>query len=209
MLPPGAYSELPTASAVGVKVRRFGRAQTAEKPGRRSRRMKDFRRDTLGIIGVTVSPVNPDRVWAMVENKDKGGLYRSEDGGEKWTRVNEERKLRQRAWYYTRVYADTKDENVVYVLNVRYHKSTDGGKSFTTHNAPHGDHHDLWIDPNDSSRMIIGDDGGAQVTYDGGETWTTYHNQPTAQFYRVTTDNSFPVQTLCGAAGQFHHSHQA
>lgn len=153
-----------------------------------------FPEDTLGIIGVTVSPVNPNRVWAMVENKDKGGLYRSEDGGEKWTRVNEERKLRQRAWYYTRLYADTKDENVVYVLNVRYHKSTDGGKSFTTHNAPHGDHHDLWIDPNDANRMIIGDDGGAQVTYDGGETWTTYHNQPTAQFYRVTTDNSFPFR---------------
>ncbi len=153
-----------------------------------------FPEDTLGIIGVTVSPVNPNRVWAMVENKDKGGLYRSEDGGEKWTRVNEERKLRQRAWYYTRVYADTEDENVVYVLNVRYHKSTDGGKSFTTHNAPHGDHHDLWIDPNNSQRMIIGDDGGAQVTYDGGETWTTYHNQPTAQFYRVTTDNSFPFR---------------
>ncbi len=153
-----------------------------------------FPEDKLGIIGVTVSPVNPNRVWAMVENKDKGGLYRSEDGGEKWTRVNEERKLRQRAWYYTRVYADTKDENVVYVLNVSYHKSTDGGKSFTTHNAPHGDHHDLWIDPNNSERMIIGDDGGAQVTYDGGETWTTYHNQPTAQFYRVTTDNSFPFR---------------
>ncbi len=153
-----------------------------------------FPEDTLGIIGVTVSPVNPNRVWAMVENKDKGGLYRSEDGGEKWTRVNEERKLRQRAWYYTRVYADTEDENVVYVLNVKYHKSTDGGKSFTTHNAPHGDHHDLWIDPNNSQRMIIGDDGGAQVTYDGGETWTTYHNQPTAQFYRVTTDNSFPFR---------------
>jgi photosystem II stability/assembly factor-like uncharacterized protein len=153
-----------------------------------------FPEGTLGIIGVTVSPVNPERVWAMVENKEKGGLYRSEDGGKKWSRVNEERKLRQRAWYYTRVYADTKDENVVYVLNVRYHKSTDGGKSFTTHNAPHGDHHDLWIDPHNSKRMIIGDDGGAQITYDGGETWTTYHNQPTAQFYRVTTDNNFPYR---------------
>ena len=153
-----------------------------------------FPEGTLGIIGVTVSPVNPQRVWAMVENKEKGGLYRSDDGGEKWVRVNEERKLRQRAWYYTRVYADTKDENIVYVLNVQYHKSTDGGKSFTTHNAPHGDHHDLWIDPDNSKRIIIGDDGGAQVTYDGGETWTTYHNQPTSQFYRVTTDNHFPYR---------------
>ena len=153
-----------------------------------------FPEDTLGIIGLTVSPLNSQRVWAMVENKEKGGLYRSDDGGEKWTRVNEERKLRQRAWYYTRLYADSEDENTVYVLNVRYHKSTDGGKSFTTHNAPHGDHHDLWIDPSNSKRMIIGDDGGAQISYDGGETWTTYHNQPTSQFYRVTTDNHFPYR---------------
>ncbi|MEM9685907.1 MAG: glycosyl hydrolase [Bacteroidota bacterium] len=155
---------------------------------------KGFPKDTLGIIGVTVSPVNNQRVWAIVENKDKGGLYRSDDGGETWTYINSERKLRQRAWYYTRVYADTKDVDVVYVLNVRYHKSTDGGKTFNTYNAPHGDHHDLWIAPENPKRMIIGDDGGAQVTYDGGETWSTYHNQPTAQFYRVTTDNHFPYR---------------
>ncbi len=153
-----------------------------------------FPKDTLGIIGVTVSPKNSDRVWAIVEHKEKGGLYRSEDGGKKWTQVNSERKLRQRAWYYTRVYADTEDEDVVYVLNVRYHKSTDGGKTFNTFNAPHGDHHDLWISPENSKRMIIGDDGGAQVSYDGGETWSTYYNQPTAQFYRVTTDNAFPYR---------------
>tara|TARA_R110002050_G_scaffold48356_3_gene112532 strand:- start:96103 stop:99240 length:3138 start_codon:yes stop_codon:yes gene_type:complete len=153
-----------------------------------------FPKDTLGIIGVTVSPKNSDRVWAIVENKEKGGLYRSDDGGQKWTQVNSERKLRQRAWYYTRVYADTEDENVVYVLNVNYHKSTNGGKSFDTYNAPHGDHHDLWIAPENSNRMIIGDDGGAQISYDGGKTWSTYYNQPTAQFYRVTTDNSFPYR---------------
>ena len=153
-----------------------------------------FPKDTLGIIGVTVSPKNSERVWAIVENKAKGGLYRSDDGGKKWTRINEERKLRQRAWYYTRLYADTEDEDVVYVLNVRYHKSTDGGKSFNTFNAPHGDHHDLWIAPENSKRMIIGDDGGAQITYDGGETWSTYYNQPTAQYYRVTTDNASPYR---------------
>jgi photosystem II stability/assembly factor-like uncharacterized protein len=155
---------------------------------------KGFPEGTLGIIGVTVSPVNNQRVWAIVEHKDKGGLYRSDDGGDTWKQVNSERNLRQRAWYYTRVYADTKNVDVVYVLNVRYHKSTDGGKTFDTYNAPHGDHHDLWIAPENPDRMIIGDDGGAQVTYDGGETWSTYHNQPTSQFYRVTTDNHFPYR---------------
>ena len=155
---------------------------------------KGFPEGTLGIIGVTVSPLNNQRVWAIVENKEEGGLYRSEDGGDTWKQVNSERKLRQRAWYYTRLYADTKDVDVVYVLNVRYHKSTDGGTSFSTYNAPHGDHHDLWIAPENPNRMIIGDDGGAQVTYDGGETWSTYHNQPTSQFYRVTTDNHFPYR---------------
>ncbi|MCF6294933.1 MAG: glycosyl hydrolase [Flavobacteriaceae bacterium] len=155
---------------------------------------KGFPKDTLGIIGVAVSSVNNQRVWAIVENKEKGGLYRSDDGGETWTQVNSERKLRQRAWYYTRVYADTKDVDVVYVLNVQYHKSTDGGKSFKTFRTPHGDHHDLWIAPENPDRIIVGDDGGAQVTYDGGKTWSTYHNQPTSQFYRVTTDNHFPYR---------------
>lgn len=153
-----------------------------------------FPQGTLGIIGVTVSPQDANRVWAMVEHKEKGGLYRSDDAGKTWNQVNNERKLRQRAWYYTRLYADTEDKDKVYVLNVRYHRSTDGGKTFETFNAPHGDHHDLWIAPENSQRMIIGDDGGAQVSYDGGENWSTYHNQPTAQFYRVTTDNAFPYR---------------
>ena len=153
-----------------------------------------FPKDTLGIIGVAVSPVNSQRVWAMVENKEQGGLYRSDDGGTKWDLVNSDRSLRQRAWYYTRVYADTEDVDKVYVLNVSYHKSTDGGKTFNSFDAPHGDHHDLWIAPENSQRMVIGDDGGAQVSYDGGDTWSTYHNQPTAQFYRVTTDNNFPYR---------------
>ena len=153
-----------------------------------------FPASTLGLIGVTVSPVNNNKVWAIIENKDKGGLYLSNDGGESWGIVNSERKLRQRAWYYTRVYADSQDENLVYVLNVRYHKSVDGGKNFKTYNAPHGDHHDLWISPENPKRMIIGDDGGAQVSYDGGENWSTYMNQPTSQLYRVTTDDHFPFR---------------
>ena len=146
-----------------------------------------------GISGITVSPVNSERVWAIIENKD-GGVFRSDDAGKTWKKINSERKLRQRAWYYSRIYADTHDEDVVYVMNVRYHKSTDGGKTYKTYNAPHGDHHDLWISPEDPMRMIIADDGGAQVSYDGGESWSTYHNQPTAQFYRVTTDNHFPYR---------------
>lgn len=155
---------------------------------------KGFAKDTLGIIGVTVSPVNSERVWAIVENKEKGGVYRSDDGGKTWNLLNSDRSLRQRAWYYTRIYADPKDKDVVYVVNVSYHKSKDGGKNFSSFRAPHGDHHDLWIAPENPKRMVIGDDGGAQITYDGGETWSTYHNQPTSQFYRVTTDNSFPYR---------------
>lgn len=146
-----------------------------------------------GISGVTVSPVDSDIVWALIENEN-GGVYKSTDAGKTWKMINNERKLRQRAWYYTRLYADTQDENILYVLNVQYHTSTDGGKTFTSKSAPHGDHHDLWIDPDDNQRMVIGDDGGAQVSFDAGENWTTYHNQPTAQFYRVTTDNHFPYR---------------
>ncbi len=146
-----------------------------------------------GISGVTVSPVNSNRVYAMVEN-DNGGVYRSDDAGLTWKKMNEDRSLRQRAWYYTKIYADTKDVDMVYVMNVSYHKSKDGGKTFQSYNAPHGDHHDLWIAPEDNQRMIIADDGGAQVSFDAGENWTTYGNQPTAQYYRVTTDNHFPYR---------------
>lgn len=147
----------------------------------------------IGIIGLTVSPVNPERVFAIIEAND-GGVFRSDDAGETWSKVNSSRSLRQRAWYYSKIYADTEDEDIVYVMNVRYHKSTDGGRTFEANGAAHGDHHDLWIAPEDNQRMIIADDGGGQVSYDGGENWTTYYNQPTAQFYRVTTDNAFPYR---------------
>ncbi|MFZ1699476.1 MAG: hypothetical protein WBO10_09000 [Pyrinomonadaceae bacterium] len=144
----------------------------------------------LGKIGVAVSPVNSNRVWAMVEAKE-GGLFRSDDGGENWQRVSESAGIRQRPWYYTRVYADTENENTVYVLNVQFHKSIDGGRTFSTIGVPHGDNHDLWISPKDAKRMINGNDGGSNVSNDGGGTWTE-QDQPTAQFYRVTTDNDFP-----------------
>jgi len=154
---------------------------------------KGMPKGPFGIIGITVSPVNSEKLYAIIEAND-GGVYRSENGGDSWIRTNEDRNLRQRAWYYTRIYADTKNEDVVYVLNVNYHKSGDGGKTFNTTNAQHGDHHDLWISPADPNKMIIGDDGGGQVSLDGGMNWTTYHNQPTAQFYRVVTDNHFPYR---------------
>ena len=147
----------------------------------------------LGIIGITVSPVNSDRLWVAIEAED-GGVFRSDDAGQTWTKTSSNRELRQRAWYYTRIYADSQDEDMVYVLNVGFWKSKDGGENFERIQTPHGDHHDLWIAPEDNQRMVIADDGGAQVSYDGGENWTTYHNQPTGQFYRVTTDNSFPYR---------------
>ncbi|MCG8385422.1 MAG: glycosyl hydrolase, partial [Cytophagales bacterium] len=146
-----------------------------------------------GIVGIAVSPVNSKRIWTIIE-AEEGGVYRSDDGAKTWKKVNQDRALRQRAWYYSRITADTQNEDIVYVMNVSYGVSKDGGKTFELKNAPHGDHHDLWIDPANNQRMIIADDGGAQVSNDGGENWTTYHNQPTAQFYRVTTDNAFPYR---------------
>ena len=147
---------------------------------------------TVGNIGVAVSPARPERVWAIVESKDKGGVYRSDDGGEKWTKLNSENKLRQRAWYYTKIYADPKNPETVYVLNTAFFRSNDGGKTYNPIRVPHGDNHDLWIDPDDPDRMIESNDGGANVSFNGGRTWSSILNQPTAQFYRVTTDDRFP-----------------
>lgn len=146
----------------------------------------------LGKIGVSVSPVNSNRVFAIIENQKGGGLFRSDNGGDTWTRVSADRNLRQRAWYYSKVIADTENEDVVYVLNVSFLKSTDGGRTFSRIRTPHGDHHDLWISSNNSQRMIIGDDGGGQVTYNGGVGWSDYYTSATAQIYQVTTDNQFP-----------------
>jgi photosystem II stability/assembly factor-like uncharacterized protein len=147
-------------------------------------------RGTVGKIGITVSPANPERVWAIVEAED-GGVFRSDNGGRTWTKVNEQRNLRQRAWYYTRIYADPKSADTVYVLNTGFYKSNDGGRTFTGIGVPHGDNHDLWIAPDDPNRMINSNDGGANVSFNGGRSWTE-QDQATAQFYRVTTDNDFP-----------------
>jgi len=154
---------------------------------------KGLPKGTLGISGIAASPAKPKRLYAQIE-AEQGGLFRSDDAGDTWTKVNSDRSLRQRAWYYTRVYADPKDADTVFVLNVQFHKSTDGGKTFTTIGVPHGDNHDLWQDPQDPLRMIEGNDGGACVSNDGGRTWTSLDNQPTAQFYRVTTDDSAPYR---------------
>lgn len=156
-------------------------------------RAKGLPKKMVGIIGMAISPVDSNRVWAQIEAAD-GGLFRSDNAGESWTKVNDERKLRQRAWYYTRVYAGTKNIDEVYVLNVSFWRSGDGGKTFSGIRTPHGDHHDLWIDPDDPNRMAIADDGGVQISFSRGDTWSTYQNQPTSQFYRVTTDDHFPYR---------------
>lgn len=153
-------------------------------------RNKGLPAGVLGKIGITVSPVDTNRIWAMIEAKD-GGLYRSDDAGETWQKLSSDPRILQRPWYYMRVYADPQNVDTVYVLNVQFHKSIDGGRTFTNVGTPHGDNHDLWIAPNDANRMIEGNDGGAAVTFDGGKSWTE-QDQPTAQFYRVALDNDFP-----------------
>ena len=147
-------------------------------------------RGTIGKIGIAVSPANSDRLWAIVEAED-GGVFRSDNGGQTWSRVNEERRLRQRAWYYTRIYADPKNADTVYVLNTGFYRSNDGGRTFTGIPVPHGDNHDLWIAPDDPNRMIESNDGGSNVSFNSGRSWTE-QDQPTAQFYRVAIDNDFP-----------------
>ena len=145
----------------------------------------------IGKIGVTVSPADSNRVWAIVE-ANEGGVFRSDDAGKTWERTNEERKLRQRAFYYSRIYADPWDKETVYCLNTGFYKSTDGGKTFDiTIKVPHGDNHDLWIDPNNPNRMINSNDGGANVTINGGKSWTE-QDYVTTQFYHVMATNDVP-----------------
>jgi photosystem II stability/assembly factor-like uncharacterized protein len=154
---------------------------------------------TIGKIGIAVSPADSQRVWALIQaNEPHGGIYRSDDGGGSWQRVNRERKLRQRAWYFGHVIAHPTDPNTVFALNTRTWKSIDAGRTWEMIRVPHGDVHDLWINPDEPDRMVVGNDGGAQVTVNGGRTWSTYYNQPTAEFYDVFVDNGFPYYLYGG-----------
>ena len=150
-------------------------------------------RGVLGKIGVAVSPARPERVWALVEAED-GALFRSDDGGETWERMSEQSSLRTRPWYYIHVYADPRDADTCWILNYRVWKSTDAGKTFSEFPNPHGDNHDLWIDPHDTLRMIEANDGGACISFNGGISWSTLYNQPTAQLYHVITDDQYPYR---------------
>ena len=150
----------------------------------------------IGNIGLAVSPSSSNKVWAIVE-ADSGGVFRSTDGGATWARTNSGRRLRQRAWYYTRIFADPKNDKSVYVLNTGMYRSSDDGKTFRPIRVPHGDNHDLWIAPNDAERMIESNDGGANVSFNGGKSWSE-QDQATAQFYHVVTTNHFPYR-VCGA----------
>ncbi|WP_262696216.1 WD40/YVTN/BNR-like repeat-containing protein [Kordiimonas aquimaris] len=154
--------------------------------------------EEVGKIGVVASPAKSDLVWAIVEAKEKGGLYKSTNGGESWTFVNGDRRLHARSWYYMHVFADPQDENKVFVLNAPYMQSIDGGKTFTQISVPHGDTHDLWINPEDTDVMINANDGGGTVSLDGGESWSTVYNQPTQQFYRINADNNFAYRVYAG-----------
>ena len=151
----------------------------------------------IGISSIVVSPSAPDNLYAMIEHAE-GGLFRSKDAGKTWALINTDRALRQRAWYFSRVVADPQDAEVVWVLNVRLHRSGDGGKSFSAIETPHGDHHDHWIDPANPRRMASANDGGAAISIDGGVNWSSQNNQPTAQLYRVSVDSAFPYRLLAG-----------
>jgi len=155
----------------------------------------------LGKMSVAVSQANSNKIYLVVESdseKEQGGLFVSENAGKSWNRISKDHRLVQRAWYYIEATADPVDENTVYVLSSPAVKSTDGGKTWQSFRAPHGDYHQLWINPTNNKNMIVSNDGGAAISFNGGKTWSTQNNQPTAQFYRVNADNLFPFNLYGG-----------
>lgn len=161
--------------------------------------LKDGLPEDIGKSGISVSRANPERVFAIIEAEDKkGGVYRSDNSGKTWKQINDNRINVARSWYYMEVFADPQNENIVYVLNAPVMKSIDGGKSFSNIPVPHGDNHHLWINPNDNTNLINSNDGGANISFNGGKSWSTQQNQPTAQFYRVITDNLVPYHVYGG-----------
>ncbi|WP_019670456.1 VPS10 domain-containing protein [Eudoraea adriatica] len=162
-------------------------------------KLKDGLPEEFGKAGISVSRANPERVFAVLEAEGKkGGVYRSDNAGEKWSQVNKDRINIARSWYYMEIFADPQDENLVYVCNAPVTKSIDGGKTFSSVPTPHGDNHHLWINPLDNQKMINSNDGGANVSNNGGKSWSTQQNQPTSQFYRVITDKLVPYNVYGG-----------
>ena len=152
-------------------------------------------------MAIAVSRANSNKVYALIEsdsNKRLGGLFISNNAGKSWNKISEFAELTSRAWYYIEVFADPSDENTVYVMSARAYRSIDGGKNWERFYSGHGDYQDLWINPNNSKNMIISDDGGGEITFDYGKTWSSIYNQPTAQFYRVNVDNEFPYNLYGG-----------
>ncbi|MEP7038201.1 MAG: glycosyl hydrolase, partial [Acidobacteriota bacterium] len=155
----------------------------------------------MGKMAIAVSPSNSEKVYALIESdseKDLGGLFLSNDGGKKWNRISDDNRLTQRAWYYTELFIDPKDDNTIYVLSAAALRSNDGGKTWETLSGTHGDYHDLWINPDNPNNFVIANDGGAAITFNKGKSWSTQSNMPTAQFYRINVDNQFPYRIYGG-----------
>ena len=152
---------------------------------------------TMGKMGISVSRANPNKVWAIIE-AENGGLYRSDDAGKSWRLINDDRLLRARSWYYMHILAHPTDPESVFVMNAPLVQSTDNGKNFVDLRTPHGDNHQLWVNPIHPQYMVNANDGGANVSINGGRNWSTQSNQPTAQFYRVNADNQFPYRVYGG-----------